>query len=338
MIVQFAYPWALWGMVLVLPAMLARGVPEFAHSNVAALSADPASDHMQSALRMIAGATVMLLAVAAAGPFVEGGTVSRLGEGAEIVVVFDRSGSMTEPLLSGAVSEDDVNDPGGVGDVQADSGESKIAAARRVLLAFMRARIGDTFGLVVFNAAPIAVAPLSADRQIAEAALAAAQSRSTGYTALGRALGLGLEFFRGRDRTAARIVLLVSDGGAVIRDEDRARLKRMFRDEGATLIWVYARGLREPSVVSPPERDVSESLQMHRFFSELPSGYNVFEVTSSAGFDQAIAEIGKMTSLPTRYEEKLPRRDLADPLYAAALACMMLLVLARLHEVTAWSR
>jgi mxaC protein len=334
--VQFAYPWALWGLLLAAPAMFWHGIPEFQHSHVELLPPDPPSDRLRILLRGLAGVCVAMLALGASAPFVEGGTISKIGEGAEIVVVFDRSGSMTEPMLGGAVTLDDVNDAGGVGDRLADPGESKIAAARRVLLDFMRARRGDTFGLVVFNAAPIAVAPLSEDRGIAESALAAAQSRSTGYTALGRALGLGLEFFRGRERTAARVVLLVSDGGAVIRDEDGSRIKRMFAEEGASLIWIYARGEREPSVLDPPDKDVSESLQMHRFFSELPVGYKVFEVTSSAGLQQAVAEVGRLTSLPTRYEERLPRRDLAGPIYAAACACILLLLFARLHEVQSW--
>jgi mxaC protein len=62
----------------------------------------------------------------------------------------------------------------------------------------------------------------------------------------------------------------------------------------------------------------------------------MFEVTSADGLEHAVAEVGRLTNLPTRYEQRLPRRDLAAPLFVLALAGIGLLVLARAMEVEAW--
>jgi mxaC protein len=59
-------------------------------------------------------------------------------------------------------------------------------------------------------------------------------------------------------------------------------------------------------------------------------------VTSSEGLERAVAEVARMTNLPTRYEERLPRRDLAAPLFMIALGGLVLLIAARAMEVRQW--
>ena len=49
------------------------------------------------------------------------------------------------------------------------------------------------------------------------------------------------------------------------------------------------------------------------------SPYEMFEVSSSEGLEHAVGEVGRMTNLPTRYEQRLPREDLAAPLFMLAL-------------------
>jgi mxaC protein len=214
--------------------------------------------------------------------------------------------------------------------------EAKIAAARRVLLAFMQRRPGDTFGMTTFNASPIGAAPLSEDRELVEAGLASAEARSEGYTAPASALALALDYFRGRALTAARIVLLVSDGGATIKEENRAKLTALFAERHASLIWIYTRGEDEPSIRAPRRGADTDSLTLHEFFGTMGTPYEMFEVTSPEGLEHAVSEVGRMTNLPTRYEERLPRRDLAAPLFVLALGGLVLLIAARAIEVRQW--
>jgi mxaC protein len=323
---HWTYAWALWALPLAVLPLLSYAARTFAHPATADWPRDLPSEILQVLLRAIGALTLATLIVASAAPYLEGGTQTLSGSGAEIVIVLDRSGSMSEPLIG-------AGDSGSIrGETHA---ESKIESARRILLAFMQRRPGDTFGMVTFNASPIGVAPLGEDRALVESALISAEARSEGYTAPARALGLALDYFRDRPLTASRVVLLVSDGGATISSANRAKLTDLFREREASLIWIYTRGEQEPSIRVPKDR-ASESLSMHEFFESLGSPYQMFEVTSSEGLERAIAEVGRLTNLPTRYEQHLPRKDLGAPLFAFAFACILALLGARLMEVQTW--
>jgi mxaC protein len=319
---HWTYPWVLWALPLAVLPLLDYGARTFAYPRMADWPADAASAWLRALLRAAGALSVATLVVASAAPFLEGGTQTLSGQGAEIVIVLDRSGSMSEPLIGTT----------GAGDRH----EAKINAARRVLLTFMRRRPGDMFGMTTFNASPIGVAPLSEDRELVEAGLVSAEARSEGYTAPASALALALDYFRDRPLTAARVVLLVSDGGATIEEDNRAKLRELFAERQASLIWIYTRGDQEPSILAPPRRGASDSYSLHEFFKEMGSPYEMFEITSPEGLEHAVSEVGRMTNQPTRYEEHLPRRDLAAPLFALALAGIGILVAARSMEVREW--
>ncbi|HEV7490118.1 MAG TPA: vWA domain-containing protein [Rhodanobacteraceae bacterium] len=319
---HWTYPWALWALPLAVLPLFDYGARTFAYPRTADWPADRASSVLRALLRAAGAFCVAALVVASAAPYLEGGSQTLSGQGAEIVIVLDRSGSMSEPLI-GTTGANDHH-------------ENKINAARRVLLAFMQRRPGDTFGMTTFNASPIGVAPLSEDRGLVEAGLVSAEARSEGYTAPASALALALDYFRERPLTAARIVLLVSDGGATIKEENREKLRALFAERHATLIWIYTRGDEEPSILAPRRNASTDSLSLHEFFGNMGSPYEMFEVTSPEGLERAVSEVGRMTNLPTRYEQRLPRRDLAEPLFALALAGICILIAARSLEVREW--
>ena len=319
---HWTYPWVLWALPLAALPLFDYGARTFAYPRTADWPADALSSWLRALLRAAGALSVAMLVVASAAPYLEGGTQTLSGQGAEIVIVLDRSGSMSEPLI-GTTGADEVH-------------ENKINAARRVLLAFMQRRPGDTFGMTTFNASPIGVAPLSEDRALVEAGLVSAEARSEGYTAPASALALALDYFRDRPLTASRVVLLVSDGGATIKEESREKLRALFAERHASLIWIYTRGDEEPSIVAPRRSTASDSLSLHEFFGAMGSPYEMIEVTSREALEHAITEVGRLTNLPTRYEQRLPRRDLAAPLFALALAGIGVLIAARLMEVQAW--
>jgi mxaC protein len=319
---HWTYPWLLWALPLAALPLFDRGARSFAYPSTADWPRDAASEWLRVLLRLAGALSLALLVVASAAPFLEGGTRTRSGQGAEIVIVLDRSGSMSEPMIG-------AKDPNA-------RHEPKIAAARRALLDFMQRRPGDTFGMTTFNASPIGASPLSEDRELVEAGLASAEARSEGYTAPASALALALDYFRGRPLTAARVVLLVSDGGATIRDESRKKLTALFAERHASLIWIYTRGEDEPSIRAPRRTAATESLSLHEFFGSMGTPYEMFEVTSPEALEHAVGEVGRLTNLPTRYEERLPRRDLGAPLFSLALAGVALLIAARAMEVRRW--
>lgn len=344
-VLHFAHPALLWCLPVAGLPMLALGVRQFAFPSVRGWQRSWTMRLLPWLLRMIAVLTLVCLVLSMAGPYREGGIEQRVGKGAEIVIVLDRSGSMSEGLKGRDVSR-----------LDAETGKdethflSKIEAARAVLLKFMHQRPGDTFGVVAFNSSPINVAPLSADRALAEAALISAQSQSTGFTALSRALGMALEYFEGRPQTATRLILLVSDGDAIIEPEDQVILKQAFQHYAAQLMWIYVQGERETSIldtviagdneiITEADRayaDSAQSASMHQVFSQLGMPYQAFEVDSEVGLRQALQAIAKATNRPTRYEYRLPRQDLAGWGYLMTVVLITLLGWLRQQMLTDW--
>jgi mxaC protein len=64
--------------------------------------------------------------------------------------------------------------------------------------------------------------------------------------------------------------------------------------------------------------------------------YQAFEVSSEKGLQRAVAEIGRMTNKPTRYEYQLPRQDYAQYFYLAGMLLLGILFWLRQLEVRQW--
>lgn len=342
---HFFKPEMLWLIPIALLPFFQYGVKQFQYPGLADWPHDRFSMVCKWAVRLLASLTVLALVIAVATPFTEGGTMTRVGEGAEIVIVLDRSGSMSEGLKGREYNRQ-----------AAEAGKSdahflsKIEAARKMLSKFMQQRPGDTFGMVAFNASAISVAPLSEDRALAEAAMESAQSQSTGFTALGRALALALDYFDNRAYTATRLILLVSDGDAIIEAEDQAVLKQAFAEKRVQLMWIYVRGERELSIldtVIAGDNEIltqadeayaqqQQSASMHEVFMQLGVPYQAFEVDSEDGFQRAIQAVAAATNQPTRYAFRLPRKDYAVYFYALSTVLIALLIAIKRLEINAW--
>jgi mxaC protein len=344
-LLYFFKPELLWLLPLALLPLLSHGVKKFDYPGLANWPQDTFSSALKWGMRGIASLTLVALIVASAAPYTEGGITTRVGKGAEIVVVLDRSGSMSEGLKGRAFSRQDAEAG------QSDANFlSKIEAARKVLLKFMQQRPADTFGIVAFNASAISVAPLSADRELADAAIQSAQSQSTGFTALGRALALALDYFNDRPYTATRVILLVSDGDAIIEPEDQEVLKQAFAQQRVQLMWIYIRGERELSILDTviagdneiiTQNDIQyanhqQSASMHEVFNQLGIPYHAFEVESEDGFQQAIQAVSSATNKPTRYEYRLPRKDYGAHFYMISLILIILLIVIKQMEIQVW--
>lgn len=345
---HFVYPHFLWLMLAAILPFIGHGIRLQSYAALHDWPADRFSAVMRWMLRGLAALALLALALAVATPYTEGGSVEKIGKGAEIVVVLDRSGSMSEGLKGheqGRQSQNDAQPQPTVPFL------SKIEAARTVLLKLMQARSADTFGVVAFNAAPISVAPLSSDRALAEAALRSAQSQSTGFTARNRALALGLDYFANRPYTATRLILLVSDGDAVIEPDDQKVLRQLFQQYRAQLVWIYVRGEREQSIldtVIAGDNEVEDpiveaalakqaSASMHSVFQQLGMPYQAFEVDDAAGLNLAIQAVANATNKPTRYQYRLPRQDYAGGCYVLSALLMAVLFLLKRQELGQWA-
>jgi mxaC protein len=322
----FAEPWALLLTVTAALPWLRRGQRALPYSAVPLIPKDPLSAWIDRLLRFAGAAAVLCLALGIAGPYLREQWVERIGTGAHIVLLLDRSSSMNDNFTGKYLG--------------ARAGESKSAVARKLLSEFVARREHDLFAMVEFAAAPIYVLPLTEDRQAVQAAIAAAGGRGHGITHIAPGLAMALDFFAGKPITGSRLILLVSDGAARIDEETQDRLRQGFQETQASLYWIYLRNPRSaPLSEKPanPNESTTPEYFLDQYFRNLGVPYRAFEAENPAALQRAIAEVEKLENLPLRYLEKLPRRDLSGGCYGAAFVLVLLLIAAKAMEVKSWT-
>jgi mxaC protein len=324
--IGFLLPWTLLLLPLAAVPWFRHGQAALPYPSVDIIPGDRLSDVVDSVLRLIACATFACLVVAISGPFRKEQLVDRIGTGAHIVLLLDRSSSMNENFTGRYMG--------------AKAGESKSAMAKKLLSEFVDRRAHDLFGMVAFAAAPIYVMPLTEDKQAIHAAIAAAGSRGHGITNIAPGLAMSLDFFTDKPRKGSRIILLVSDGAARIDEETRDRLRQTFQETSTTLYWIYLRNpTSKPLTEKPgnPNETTTPEYFLNEFFESLEVPYRAFEAENPNAMEKAISEVERLENQPLPYQERLPREDISKVFFIAALILMLVLILARMMEVKTWN-
>jgi mxaC protein len=343
-------PWVLALLPLALLPLWAAPGDALANTWAGALARDAASDLLQLALRAAAVLAVAALLVGIAGPYRPEVQVERVGRGAEIVLVLDRSRSMdqgfagTRPATAVAGTGPEALDY--YSRLRAaEARDSKGKIARQMLSEFARQRSDDRFGMVVFSTLPMRVLGFTQKPDIIQAAISAGNiGRGLSETNIALALQSALAFFENRPYTGSRIVLLVSDGGDRLDADARDRITELARQHRVAVYWIYIRSPRSPGLMADPVQpvpadagpDAVPEQVLHRFFESLQVPYRAYEADNPEALQKAIDDLNRLENLPIRYLDTLPRRDLADWAYAAALAAVLLLLAANLAEIRRW--
>jgi len=344
---SFDDAWLLWLLPLAALPLFAPSGPVLANGWLAIVPRDRASQALGWALRGAALLALAALVFALAGPYRPEYSVERVGQGAEIVLVLDRSRSMDQgfaPSRAGA--------PKGTGPEALDYyfsqaparlRESKGKVARRLLGEFTAQRPDDRFALVVFSTLPMRVLDFTDKTEVVQAAIAAGNvGRGLSETNIGLALEAALEFFEGRPYTGSRLIMLVSDGGDRLDPDTRERLAAALRKQRVGVTWLYLRSANTPGLTLAAEDSAAAAesvpeLLLHRFFDSLETPYRAYEAGDSQALQRAIADVDRLEKLPITYRDLVPRRDLTPWAHALALACVLLLLAARLAEVRRWA-
>lgn len=289
-----------------------------------ALPADPASTWLDRMLRLLGSLAIGAFVLALAGPGLRGQQVERISTGARVAMVIDRSGSMNSTFAGRAP----------------DGGEeSKAAAARRLLKAFVTRREHDRVGIVAFSTSPMFVLPMTDRHAAVQAAIDAIDQPGLAYTDVARGLAMAFDLFDARDPVASEAIVLVSDGAAVIDRRVQEKLRAAFASRPLHLYWLFLRTERSPGLFEAPADPREDTPQrmperhLHRFFESLGVPYRAFEADNAQELAAAIAAIDQAERGEVRWLEALPQRDLSAFAFAlAALACT-LLAIAKAFEV-----
>lgn len=328
----FAHPWVLWALPLaLLPLAQARSSP-IVLPWLTLVPVDLVSRYLNLLLRALAVCAIAAMVIALAGPYRSRAPVQHIGQGAEIVVLLDRSRSMDQPYAGSPNTT-----------WWTAKAETKSTVAQQLLAKFTASRGHDRIGMVVFSTLPIPVMSLTPHPDVVQAAITAGGiGHGLAETDVGSGLLATLSYFENRPYTGARIILLVSDGGSNIDFETGVRVARLMKRERVTLYWLYLRSYGSPGLL-PAERLVRSGFDtvpehaLQRFFTEMGTPYRAYEAENPDALKGAIDDVNRLANLPIRYSELLPRVDRAPALYALALVCSVVLFVAKVVESRRWS-
>ena len=337
--------------LLLLPLAL---LPLFAHVRgalpnawVALLPPDRGSRVLQGLLRAAAALALAAVIVGIAGPYRPEYEVERVGRGAEIVLLLDRSRSMDQGFGGGGGAGARGTGPEAL-DYNAklranEARETKGVVARRVLSEFAAKRPEDRFGMIVFSTLPLRLLEFTQKNEVIQAAISAGNiGRGLSETNIALAVEAALGYFEDRPYTGSRIVMLVSDGGDRLDPAARERIARLAHKTRAAIYWIYIRSARSPGLMpdqaEPPENaDAVPEYFLHRYFLSLGVPYRAYEAGTPEALQQAVDDVNRLENLPITYQDTIPRRDLSDWSYAVALAGVLLLLGANLLELRRWA-
>lgn len=314
----FETPWALAGLPLMLVPLLRSSLPASPYPWLAMLPADPLSNLAALAIRLLGMAAIAALFLGWSGVHLQERKVERIGHGAHIVLLLDRSSSMDNTFAGKA--------PGTAAE------QSKADAARRLLNEFVDSRPHDLLGVAAYSTSPLFVMPLTENKRAVHAAIDATALPALAYTNISKGLGMALSFFDHQPLQGSRIILLVSDGAAVIDPDSEAALRLLFKQQQVRLYWLFLRTDNSPGIFAVPDDARDDNAQamperyLHLFFSSLQIPYQAYEAENPSAMQKAIADINRLEQLPLHYRETIHKQDLSAACYrwlAVFIACLL---------------
>lgn len=322
------HPWVLFLLPLALVPLLVSLRGSLGHSWLALVPRDRLGAGLEAGLRTLACLAIAAVVIALSGIRAGGEASGTQAEGASVMILLDRSRSMTEPFGTQT----------GTG---ADAGEetTKAEAARRLLLDLLEQAPEHRYGLVKFSTAPMLAVPPTTRIDMVRAGIRPLMTDGLTLTDLAGPFAMATNTLS-RLGSGPRIVVLVTDGGAEVSDREKHLLRRWLPRYGVNLLWLRPRSPGPPSVQKPLDPETSDAhrapRQLHTFFQSLSMPYSVFEAPD----DEAVAElVAALEQHPTAQASGASERGWRLPALAGlafALATGLALALVRARQRRQW--
>ncbi len=309
----FHMPWLLLLLPLALLPLISGKRDEIPFPWTDWLPADVSGQRLHWLWQGLAALTIGLLVIALAGPQSSESLTERIGRGAEISILLDRSASM-----DGEVKRPILRDYQSI-QVQ----ETKNGLARQALSWLLSQRPENRYALTLFSVVPMRIVDFTDDTGFLQAGLdASGIGRGPKETNMGLALLAAIKAFDQRPYTGSRAVLLVSDGGAKLDEETRIKIKEGMQRNQISLYFIYVQsGINTPNfdLVGTDTSSNTEEVELHLFFKNLGIKYQVFQADDVASMGEAVATIDSQENLPLTYYEKNAGIDYSRVLFILAL-------------------
>ena len=331
MTISVLYPWVLALLALCTVPLFAADAAVVRFSSLALIPDDRVSAFTAAILRVARSAALALVAVGMSGPYLPEKQIERIGEGAQIILLLDRSSSMDQPFAGQPFKNPLIT----------EDTAAKGTVARRLLSEFVAGRRNDKYGMLVFSTEPIRVLPLTDKADIIQAAINAGNiGRGLSETNVGAGLISAIRIFEGQPYTGSRVVMLVSDGGARLDELTRIHIADLLKRHRVALYWVYIRSRYSPGIASAISDkqydDTAPARVLHEYFETLETPYRVFDAEDPNALATAIAKVNELQSLPIRYIDVVPRKKIANSFYIAGMMLIAMLFVVERTEIKRW--
>jgi mxaC protein len=334
---EFSYPLVLLLLPLALLPFFRSDRQALAYGWLKLLPRDVLGSLVGMLLKLLAACAIAALIIGLSGIHRSEAAIERVGRGAQIVILLDRSRSMDEMFNQGRVN----HDPSKVFNEQQQR-EIKGKVARKILADFAAKRPQDRFGMVGFSAYPMHILDFTQKQEVIQAAIRAGDvGRGLSETDIARGLFASISYFDNQPYTGSRIILLVSDGGARIDAATREKLSKLMKQNRVGLYWIYLRSVNSPGLFTQPSDvvagiDSSPEIALHDFFKSIKTPYHAYEAENSSAILTAVQDVNRLENLPISFNEIVPRRDLSWECYLLAAFMLIVMLITRMFEVKAW--
>ncbi len=322
----FSHPWMLWLLPLAILPLVFQRAHSKNYSWLNMLPADPLSDLIGWILKILAVLILTFIILGLSAPHSNQQHIERIGVGAQITLVLDRSASMDDPF-SGATPT--------------TVGETKSAAASRLITQFVQSRQNDLLGMITFSNSAMYVLPLTENKEAIVAAVRATAGNALFQTNIGSGLTSAAGLFDKVPDSGSRVVILLSDGAGRIDANTQQKIRDWFDRMHLSLYWIV---LRQPDGLSifdknyKPQEDqaLPAEIELHEFFKTFKTPFNAYEAEDPKTLQLAIDDINRKERKPIKYLHKIPGKDFSNFCFTLAAVMIALLLGVKYLEVRTW--
>jgi mxaC protein len=323
---SFSYPLLLWLLPLALLPLVFQRAHSKAYSWLEMLPTDPLSDLIGLILKVLAVLILTFIILGLSTPHSNQQYIEKIGVGAQIGLVLDRSASMDDPFSGG-------ND----GKV----GETKSAAAARLITEFVQSRQNDMIGMITFSNSAMYVLPLTDNKTAVVAAVRATAGNALFQTNIGSGLTSSAGLFDKVPDSGSRAVILLSDGAGRIGADTQQKIRDWFDRMQISFYWIV---LRQPDGLSIFNKDykpqegepLPPEIELYEYFKTMKTPFHAYEAEDPKTLQMAIDDINRKEKKPIKYMEKIPGKDFSGLCYLIAAILIALLLGVKYLEVKTW--
>jgi len=322
----FSFPWVLWLLPLAFIPLLFKEASLQYYSWNEMLPKDNLSKIIALILKFIATLILIFIIIGLSAPHTRQREIEKIGIGAQIGLVLDRSASMDDPFA---------------GNDQSKVGEMKSAAAARLITDFVQSRANDMIGMVSFSNSAMYVLPLTDNKNAIVSAVRATAGNALFQTNIGSGLTTGAELFNKVPDSGSRAMILLSDGAGRIDAATQEKIKDWFGRFKISLYWIV---LRQPGGISifntsfkaRDDEALPPQIELNEFFKTLNSPFQAYEAEDPKTLQKAIEDINQKEKKAIKYFEKIPGQDYSTHCFVAAILMKIVLLSLKLIEVRSW--